>query len=373
MPGRAPSGCAGRSSLPTEEPGGDGWTTDDRPAGDPGLDDRASLAAELRAAGCVFAEDEARILLEAAEAAHISPTAQAADAADSAHHVGWHATLRALVDRRVAGEPLEHIVGWVDFAGLRLHVAPGVFVPRQRTAMLAARSVLAVSEAVKAGVMHDADSTAGTMHDADSTPGPQDNTTAARGAGAGIRFLEAFCGVGPVATAVARAVPEVWVHLGDHDTAALDCAQTNVGPEGTCHLLDGLSGLPEELRGRCDVIAAVPPYVPEHASEFLPREALEGEAPSSLFGGSDGLDHARRLIDEAPRWLRETGVLLIELGREQALVAAEFAATAGGEAVPRQTSEAGHTTFSGFEAHTVLGDDEQTVVLELRPAVSPRG
>ena len=69
----------------------------------------------LRAAGCVFAEDEARLLMSAA---------------------GTPAELDAMVSRRAAGEPLEQVIGWAEFCGLRITVAPGVFVPRRRTEFL---------------------------------------------------------------------------------------------------------------------------------------------------------------------------------------------------------------------------------------------
>src|SRR3546814_8978837 len=72
-----------------------------------------SRVARLRAAGCVFAEEEAELLLVAASRPE---------------------PLEELLGRRVAGEPLELLLGWVDFAGVRVAVAPGVFVPRQRTA-----------------------------------------------------------------------------------------------------------------------------------------------------------------------------------------------------------------------------------------------
>src|SRR3954462_3557379 len=77
------------------------------------------VVARLRAAGCVFAEDEARLLLAGA----------APDALD------------ALVARRVAGEPLEPLLGWAEFCGLRVAVAPGVFVPRRRTEALVEEAV----------------------------------------------------------------------------------------------------------------------------------------------------------------------------------------------------------------------------------------
>jgi hypothetical protein len=81
----------------------------------PSPTDRATLVTRLRAAGCVYAEDEAELLLAAAD----SP-----------------ATLADMTDRRVAGEPLEYLLGWAEFAGLRIAVDAGVFVPRARTALL---------------------------------------------------------------------------------------------------------------------------------------------------------------------------------------------------------------------------------------------
>ena len=78
------------------------------------------MVAALRAAGCVFAEDEAALLQEAAD----GPV-----------------RLRELVRRRVSGEPLEQVLGWARFCGLRIAVAPGVFVPRRRTEFLAEQKV----------------------------------------------------------------------------------------------------------------------------------------------------------------------------------------------------------------------------------------
>ncbi|MEV4067109.1 putative protein N(5)-glutamine methyltransferase, partial [Nonomuraea dietziae] len=81
---------------------------------------RSTIITRLRAAGCVFAEDEARLLLSAA------PTP---------------ADLEAMVERRVAGLPLEHVLGWAQFRGLRVAVDPGVFVPRRRTEFLVGEAV----------------------------------------------------------------------------------------------------------------------------------------------------------------------------------------------------------------------------------------
>lgn len=260
-----------------------------------------SVVARLRAAGCVFAEDEAQILLRSSRE----------------HTQANELALEELLARRVAGEPLEHLVGWVEFSGLRLHTAPGVFVPRQRTALLAelaTRSVLS-----------------------------RDTF------GEGAVFMEAFCGVGPVASIVASRATKTQIHLGDIDLRALECARRNLGSTAQIHESSCLSGLPIHLQGRVDVIAAVPPYVPETEARFLPREATEHESPHALFGGRDGMVLVRTLISEAREWLVPHGVLLIEMGLGHRGPAEEFA------------SDHGYAT----RAH--LGEESQTVVLELTP------
>src|SRR6478609_8571148 len=161
-----------------------------------------AVVARLRAAGCVFAEDEARLLL--AEA--VSP-----------------AELDALVARRVAGEPLEHVLGWAEFCGLRVAVAPGVFVPRRRTEAL-------VEEAVTL-----------------SRPGAV--------------VVDLCCGSGALGLAVATSVADIELLAADVDPAAVTCAAENVAPVGgRAYAGDLFAPLPEELRGRVDLLMANVPY-----------------------------------------------------------------------------------------------------------------
>jgi release factor glutamine methyltransferase len=213
-----------------------------------------SLAARLRAAGCVFAEDEARLLVG---------TGLVDDA------------LEELVARRLAGEPLETVLGWVDFAGRRLVVVPGVFVPRRRTELLAR---LAAEHADGSGIL-----------------------------------LELCCGVAPVAAVVPAAV----VHASDVDPAALECARRNV-PHGTVHLSDLYAALPDALRGRVDVLVANAPYVPTDRIALMPPEARDHEPAVALDGGPDGADLHRRIARGAPDWLAPGGVLLVETSPAQA-------------------------------------------------------
>lgn len=185
------------------------------------------------------------------------------------------ADLEALVARRAAGEPLETVLGWVEFAGRRLVVRPGVFVPRRRTELLAR---MAAAHCGPASVL-----------------------------------LELCCGVGPVAAIVTAGE----VHLSDLDPVALACARVNVS-HGHAHLCDLYADLPADLRGRVDVVVANAPYVPTQQIALMPPEAREHEPALALDGGTDGVDVHRRIAAQAPLWLDRGGVLLLETSPGQA-------------------------------------------------------
>ena len=221
-----------------------------------------ALVARLRAAGCVFAEDEAALL--------ISATTDAGE-------------LESLVARRVAGEPLEYVLGWAEFAGLRLAVAPGVFVPRRRTELLLSLALAAAPTA----------------------------------------SLEVCCGVAPVATAVKGRMPDASVIASDLDPAAVEVARRNLEPlGGTVVESDLFGGLP--LGARFDVIVANAPYVPTGEVVNMPREAREFEHPLALDGGDDGLALHRRIAAEVGAWLADRGTVLVETSRRQASVDREI-------------------------------------------------
>jgi release factor glutamine methyltransferase len=227
----------------------------------------------------VFAEDEARLLL--AEA-------------------GGPESLQSLVARRVAGEPLEHLLGWAEFCGLRVAVAPGVFVPRRRTEAL-------VEEAV-------------------SLSRPR------------AVVVDLCCGSGALGLAVATSVADVELHAADVDPAAVTCAVANLaGVGGRAYAGDLFGALPADLRGRVDLLLANVPYVPSDAIALMPPEARLHEARVALDGGADGLDVARRVIAAAPTWLAPGGSLLFETSEDQAPSALESVAAAG--LVPRLVTD----------------------------------
>lgn len=247
-----------------------------------------ALTARLRAAGCVFAEDEAVLLAERAD--------------DAAH-------LEALVARRVAGEPLEHVLGYVDFHGLRVAVDPGVFVPRQRTALL-------VDEAVALGRR------VGRLRLPDGGPGSDPGGRPGGGPDGRTVVVDLCCGAGALGLATAVGLGgavAVALHASDVDPAAVACAARNVAAVGgTASAGDLFDPLPPGLRGRVDLLLANVPYVPSGEIPLLPREARDHEAHVALDGGGDGLDVLRRVAAEAPAWLAPGGHLLTESGERQA-------------------------------------------------------
>lgn len=230
-----------------------------------------ALISRLRAAGCVFAEDEARLLLAVPQ----SPAA-----------------LEAMIATRVSGVPLEYILGWVDFCGLRLVVARGVFVPRQRSEFLV-RQAATVAQ-----------------------PGDV--------------VLDLGCGSGALGVALASLVGGIELHSTDSEEAAVACTRRNVDVvAGRVYQGDLFSPLPTALRGRVNILLANIPYVPTAAILLMPPEAREHEPHVTLDGGGDGLDVLRRVAAEAADWLAPGGSVLIEIGEEQADPAAA-ALTAGG-------------------------------------------
>jgi release factor glutamine methyltransferase len=224
------------------------------------------LVERLRAAGCVFAEDEARLITSTARSA---------------------AELETMAKRRVSGEPLEHVLGWAEFCGHRITVSGGVFVPRRRTEWLV-RTAAALAPFARV-------------------------------------VVDLCTGTGAVAVAVAATVRPEELHAADIDPAAVDCARRNLTGIGEAYCGDLFDALPEHLRRRIDLLTVNAPYVPSDHIRLLPAEAREHEPRAALDGGADGLVVHRRVIDGAPSWLAPGGVLVLELAPDQAASAVRTA------------------------------------------------
>lgn len=198
-----------------------------------------AIAARLRASGSAFPEDEARMLINEADD---------------------NAQLASMLERRSAGESLQQILGWAMFAGKRVAIAPGVFVPLRRTELLFR---LAAKYSERSDVV-----------------------------------LDMCCGSGAISVALSAMKPKLELHCTDIDPVAIECADKNLeGTGAMTYVGDMFEPLPVVLRGRINVLVANVPFVQ---------------------GGKDGLDFQRLLAEEAPGWIKRDGCVMFETSESQA-------------------------------------------------------
>ena len=218
------------------------------------------ITQRLRASGSVYAEDEATLLMGEAQS---------------------DTQLELMVSQRLAGLPIEHIVGWADFYGQRIVVEPGVFIPRRRTEFLAQQAI----QLTKSGDI----------------------------------VLDLGCGTGALGLVVAQSASDTQLHATDIELAAVDCAHRNLDPIGG-HVYQGnlFDSLPQTLHGHINILLANMPYVPTEAIATLPVEVRLYEPAITLDGGADGLDLHRRVVAQAGEWLATGGHLFIETSERQA-------------------------------------------------------
>jgi release factor glutamine methyltransferase len=250
----------------------------------------SELVRALRAAGCVFAENEAALLL-----------------AES----GSEAELARRVERRIDGEPLEVILGWAEFGGLRIEIDPGVFVPRQRTEYLVRRAVRLTSP--------------------------------------GSIVVDLCCGSGALGAVLAARVSGIQLFASDIEPAAVACARRNLVGLGEVFEGDLFDALPTELRGRIDVLMVNAPYVPTDEIAGMPPEARDHEPRITLDGGSDGLDVHRRVAASARHWLATGGTLFIETSKQQARDAVALMEASGLSTAVARSKKRGATVVLGMK------------------------
>ena len=227
-----------------------------------------------------------RIVQALAEGGCVAPDAEA-DALLEASSEGA-GPIDELLDRRLRGEPVAWITGSVSFCGIRIHVDPGVFVPRPHTQALARRAVALL---------------------------PADGIA-----------VDLCTGSGAVAAVLGSAHPRAIVTATDVDPVAVECARRN----GVRALVGDLEEpLSPSLRGRIDVMTAVVPYVPTEEIAFLPSDVLANEPRRALDGGRRGTSVLVRAAEVAAGWLSPGGSVLLELGGDQANEVATMLADVG--------------------------------------------
>ena len=251
----------------------------------------ADLAERFRAAGVPTPAVDAELLV-----AHVAgwPRSRVRTHGGSELPAAAAAELEALAQRRCRREPLQLIVGSVGFRYLDIAVAPGVFIPRPETEILAGLA-------------------------ADHTPG-------------GGVVVEPCTGTGAVACAVATEASPATVIATDLSLAACALAQRNAAGGGADVVVlhgDLLDPVPAALRGRVDVLVANPPYLAAAEMEGLEPEVTEHDPYEALVGGPTGSEVALRLVGEAPAWLAPGGWLLLEVDPARAEVTAAAMRVAG--------------------------------------------
>ncbi len=237
------------------------------------------MAAELRDSGVPDAEVDASLLLS-----HITGQNPMNLRLDSWSQVSLadEEQLRALCEKRKTRTPLQYLTGVQSFLGRGFYVDERVLIPRPETELLAERAIASLR----------------------MRPSPA--------------ALDMCCGSGCLAVSMALGAPTADVHAADLSEGALAVTKLNaerLHAKVTLHQGDLFGSIPEGMR--FDVIVSNPPYIP--AADCLElQEEVRREPLMALDGGADGYDFYRRIAKEAPLFLKDGGVLLLEVGFDQA-------------------------------------------------------
>lgn len=208
--------------------------------------------------------------------------------------------LDALAKRRISGEPMQYILGYVEFYGLTIHVGPGVLIPRPETELL-------VEQVVKDRAQRTDDRAQSKMD-----------------------ILDLCTGSGCIGLALAKNFPHAQVYGVDRSDAALKYAAKNAAANSINNIrfFSGDLYVPVEGMG-FDLIVSNPPYIPKNDIKDLQIEIRGHEPMSALDGGIDGLDFYRRILAEAPQYLNAGGMVVLEIGIDQAKDIKQLAEDAG--------------------------------------------
>jgi release factor glutamine methyltransferase len=271
---------------------------------------RAQVAERLADAGVVPADAEARFLVERAsgydadewlEIADIEPPKRATQ------------RLREMVERRVAGEPLQYVMGAWAFRGLDLWIDKRVLIPRPETEIVVEA---ALEEAVRLGLRRSR------RHLALVEPAPEHYVA------------DLGTGSGAIALALEAELPDVEVWATDVSPDALAVARANIAGCAAARVRLAPTGwwfdaLPEMLKGQLALVVSNPPYVTEKEFASLPSEVADYEPRDALVAGETGTEALEELLRVAPEWLVPGGTLVLEIAPHQASELTERATDLG--------------------------------------------
>lgn len=221
-----------------------------------------------------------------------------------------------LAARRAAGEPFPILMGFIEFAELKLEVKPGAFIPRPSSELTVEWAEKRLKRREKPVV------------------------------------IDVCTGAGPIALALAHRFPEADVYGTDILEEGLKQGRSNARKLGIKNITltpgDMFGAIPESLKGKVDLVTGHVPYVAPHELDDLPSEVVDHEPVSTLSDESDdGLVLLRRAVEEGAEWLKPGGWLLLEMADDLS------------ETVEQMMMENGFTHVG-----TVADEDDLSVVVE---------
>jgi release factor glutamine methyltransferase len=231
-----------------------------------------------------------------------------------------HAAYRALLNRRLKGEPMAYILGYREFYGLKLKVTPDTLIPRPDTETLVEAALAKISSSPS----FRRKSESSVFLPSSSTPLDSDFRR-----NDGLKVLDLGTGTGAIALAIAKHRPNTLVTAVDASQAALDVAIENAKNLEITNINFMLSNWFASLNNeKFDVIVSNPPYIEQNDVHLIQGD-LPWEPVSALVSDASGLDDIKKIITQAPQHLHPHGYLALEHGYNQAESVATLLKNAG--------------------------------------------
>ncbi len=226
-------------------------------------------------------------------------------------------TVEQMLERRLRHEPLQYIFGFEEFLGLKLSIGPGVLIPRPETELMAGKAIEAVKrETLNVNRNTEKTESLNSQFSIHNSP---------------FTVLDMCTGSGCLALAIAKEFPESRVIGSDISEAAIKYAKKNaeINNINNAAFLTGDLFEPIGKQLVFDVIISNPPYIKSKDIHTLQPEIKDWEPVAALDGGEDGLEFYRKLIPQAKGFLKQNGLLMLELGIGQAESAAAIMESSG--------------------------------------------
>jgi release factor glutamine methyltransferase len=220
-----------------------------------------------------------------------------------------NAEIDALLRRRTGREPLQYILGCTEFHGLKIKVGPGVLIPRPETELLAEEAIKTISNFK----MQNTNFKIQISNNLQAAGEDKDSSFILHPSS--FFILDLCTGSGCIALALAKEFPDARIYGTDMSADALGYARENAELNSIKNITILKGDLFEPLRDmQFDMIVSNPPYIPGNDIKSLQPEIREWEPVAALDGGEDGLDYYRKIVSGVGDYLKENGILMLEIG-----------------------------------------------------------